>query len=291
VFGVVLKKALLQSAPWVVLTLIVFMLSWWPWSRLPPPRRRQLRLLSIVTGAVLATFALSGVRRNDGLAFNQRYLMELLPFAAVAAAWALDDFTLRIRALAVGVVTGTLLVTLVLRQTPVIGGAGNPLWIARQLLILRTPLLLSSALAVCWVFSRRGARLPSILSWLVGLCLGWGMMLHLANDLLTSRWIRHDKQVISEAMGRVLTNGTALVAYRWYAEPAVPLLFTHDIVIVDPQPDAGADAPTLIHELLGRGRRVFVLEDGLPPDIRARVLAGFTATRVPNERVKLLELK
>src|SRR5207249_4604219 len=89
------KKAVMQSAPWVILSLLLFVAAWvparWiPWANLGSSRRRQLRLLSLVTFAILGTFAVSGVLRDDGLSFNERYLLETLPLLAIAFAWALD---------------------------------------------------------------------------------------------------------------------------------------------------------------------------------------------------------
>ena len=47
-------------------------------------------------------FAFAGVRRHEGLSFNQRYLLELLPLAAVGFAWALDGLELSVRPVFVG---------------------------------------------------------------------------------------------------------------------------------------------------------------------------------------------
>ena len=64
--GATLQKAVLQSAPWAILALIVFTLAWLPWFRMPEARQRQMRLLSLVTFALIATFAFAGVRRHEG---------------------------------------------------------------------------------------------------------------------------------------------------------------------------------------------------------------------------------
>ena len=95
--GATLQKSLLQSAPWAILAFIMFTLAWLPWFRMPEARRRQIRLLSLVTLAIIAVFAFAGVSRNEGLSFNQRYLLELLPLAAVGFAWALDGLNVRVQ--------------------------------------------------------------------------------------------------------------------------------------------------------------------------------------------------
>ena len=82
--GFTVKKALVQSAPWTVIGLVVMAVAWLPSTRISSERQRQLRFLSLPTGAILATFASAGVHRYDGLAFNQRYFLELLPPGCVA---------------------------------------------------------------------------------------------------------------------------------------------------------------------------------------------------------------
>ena len=104
--GSTLQKSLLQSAPWAILALILFTLAWLPWFRMPEARQRQTRLLSLVTLAVLAVFAFAGVSRIEGLSFNQRYLLELLPLAAVGFAWALDGLNVRLQRVFIGALVG-----------------------------------------------------------------------------------------------------------------------------------------------------------------------------------------
>ena len=56
--GATLQKAFLQSAPWAILAFIMFTVAWLPRFRMPEARRRQIRLLSLVTCAVLADICL-----------------------------------------------------------------------------------------------------------------------------------------------------------------------------------------------------------------------------------------
>ena len=90
-----LKKAFLQSAPWAILALILFIVAWAPAFRIPAEQRRQLRFQSLITFAILVTFAAAGVTRHDGLSFNERYLLEVLPLTAVAFGWALNSYRSR----------------------------------------------------------------------------------------------------------------------------------------------------------------------------------------------------
>ena len=104
--GEILQKSVLQSAPWAVLAFVMFAAAWLPRFSLPDPQRRHLRLLSLITMAVVAVFAFSGVGRHEGFAFNQRYHLELLPLLAVGFAWSLDGFSSRERPFLAGVLCG-----------------------------------------------------------------------------------------------------------------------------------------------------------------------------------------
>jgi hypothetical protein len=64
-------------------------------------------------------------------------------------------------------------------------------------------------------------------------------------------------------------------------DAAIPLVMTRDVVILDAKADEGRDAPMLIQALLAQGRRVFFLESGFPPDVRARALAGVRRVELP----------
>jgi len=289
--GATLQKAMLQSAPWAILGLIVFALAWLPSFRMPEARRRQIRLLSLVTCAVLATFAFAEVHRHEGLSFNQRYLLELLPLAAVGFAWALDGLTLRVQPLLAGAICAALIVVLILRGTPIGGGPQEPLWLLRQFALLKVPLLLSASLGVLWFVARSRERVRPLLAVAAGLCLGWGLTLHLADDVAASRRLRARKLAETEALSGVLTDGSALVAYTGYKDAAFPLLFNRDIVILDARADEGADAPMLIRELLGRNRRVFVLESGFPSEVLSGVLAGWQVVPVVRQGTRLVELR
>lgn len=288
--GATLQKAMLQSAPWAILGLILFALAWLPSFRMPEARRRQMRLLSLVTCAVLATFAFAEVHRHEGLSFNQRYLLELLPLAAVGFAWALDGLELSVRPLLAGSIWGVLIVLLILGGTPIGGGPQERLWLLRQLALLKVPLLLSAALGVLWFVARSRESVRPVLAAAAGLCLGWGLTLHLADDVAASHRLRARKLAETQALSGVLTDGSALVAYTGYKDAAFPLLFNRDIVILDARADEGADAPMLIRELLGRHRRVFVLESGFPSDVLSGVLAGWEAVPIVRPGTRLVEL-
>lgn len=289
--GITLKKALLQSAPWAVLAFLLFVLAWAPTFRIPGAQRRQLRLLSLVTFAILLTFAFSGVTRHDGMSFNMRYLLEVLPLAAVAFAWALEQRGLRAATLGTGAGLGAGLVLLIVLGTPMVGGPEVRLWTVRQLAILRIPLVLAAVLTILWLLDRAGYGSRFLLSLTVGACLAWGFTLHLSTDVLTAQALRRENRIRSEALKRVVPDGSALVAYRGNSNAAVSLLFDRDVVILDARADEGADAPSLIRALLARDRRVFVLENGFPAEVLERIMGGFERSPVRDGELRLLELR
>ena len=300
--GETLQKSLLQSAPWAILALIMFTLAWLPWFRMhavppgavpapaAPALRRQMRLLSLVTFAVIAAFSFAGVLRHEGLSFNQRYLLELLPLLAIGFAWALDGLKLSVRPLLAGCVWGVFIVVLILRGTLSGGGPQEPLWLVRQLALLKMPLLLSALLGGLWFVARSRVTVRPMLAAATGLCLGWGLTLHLADDVAASRRVRARKLVEAQALAGVLTDGSALIAYTGYKDAAFPLLFNRDIVILDARADEGKDAPILIRELLDRNRKVFVLLSGFPGKVITEVLAPWEVVRIKRLGTQLVEL-
>ena len=180
---------------------------------------------------------------------------------------------------------------LILRGTPIGSGPQELSWLLRQLALLKVPLLLSASLGVLWFVARSREKVRPLLAATAGLCLGWGLTLHLADDVAASHRLRARKLAETEALSGVLTDGSALVAYTGYKDAAFPLLFNRDIVILDARADEGADAPMLIRELLGRNRRVFVLESGFPSEVLSGVLAGWQVVPIVHQGTRLVELR
>jgi hypothetical protein len=278
--GDVIQKSVLQSAPWAVLALLVFAVAWIPRFRMPDAQRRQIRLLALVTVAVVGVFAFSGVWRNEGLSYNQRYHLELLPLLALGFAWSLDRFVSLERPLWGGILCGMLIALLLL--------FGLPAGTSRTLLLLKFPVAAAGVLTLLWLVALRG-RAPRALTLVVGVCLGWGLAVHLGDDLGASRMFRRVNYRTSEILRAAVPDHSALVAYWGRKDAAGALLFDRDVVILDAHADEGADAPTLIRELLARDRRVFVMQAGFPAKVLARVLEGWTVAPLPG--TGLVELR
>jgi hypothetical protein len=284
------KKAFLQSAPWAALAFLMAALAWTRF-QMPDAQRRQMRFLSLAIGIILAMFALAGVRRHDGLAFNQRYLLELLPLAAVGFAWAIDGLRLRSGPLMAGASIAAIGLALILASAPAIGGPEIPRWTMRIALILKVPLLLAASLVACWILARIGYQARTLIGVAAGLCLGWGLTLHLADDTYAANRLRRENLARTQALAGVLTDRSALVAWWGHRDAAGPLLFDRDIVILDAWADQGEDAPRLIRELLAQGRKVVLLEDGIPASVAALVTDGLEVRALNDRGLRLVELR
>ena len=288
--GVTLKKAILQSAPWFILAFPLLGLAWTRRPGIPEAQRLPLRLFSLVTAAILVVFSMAGAARNDGLTFNARYLLELLPFGAMAFAWALDGQQLPRRPLLIGMGAGVLTVILVLVGIPARNANDGWLWTLRQLAVLKIPLVLAVVLAGAWILVRRGFRAQKALAAVAGICLGWAFMLHM-DDVVASQRIRRFYQARTVKLAAVLPDRSAFIAWWGYKHAAVPLLFERDIVILDAYADSGKDAPKLIRHLLEDGRRVVLLADGFPPDVLEQVIRGLNVTPIDVPGMRVLEIR
>lgn len=274
--GGAVKKAWIQSSPWVALALALLALVWLGRRRLGglltrADTERELRALSLAVAPVLLAFALAGFRRFDGLCYNQRYFHELVPLAALAFAWALDGLPLRRDR----VLAGALLAA--------IGVVGVDLFADATTFELRwlmhAPLLLAGVLLASFAWARTGRpRAPLALA--VGACLGWGLAVHASDDLPASRDFRARNAAHREALAALLPAGpTGLLTY-WGAKDAFgPLQLETDLVIADAWAADATPPGAIVDGMLAAGRRVFVMASALPEDLRRDVLRGRGALR------------
>lgn len=279
VFMGTVKKAFLQSSPWLALAFGLLALAWWTRS-MRPEERNEARAASLVIGGVLGLFALSGFR-HDGLCFNQRYFLELVPLGAIALGWGFDRLQLSIRPFLCGALLAALL-------------AGVMLWLEpgswpRTVLLMNVPLVLAAALLVAWAFAIRGkiaARLPAAL---IGASLVWSMGAH-SDDLRASRLLRGRNAERLEAYSSLIPENVAFFTF-WGSKDALgPLLLERDFVIVDPNNSRGADTTMLVDALLDRGTPVLIDAATVPRWLMRPLLERY-AYRVRAEgRWPILEL-
>lgn len=261
--GGAMKKAWLQSAPWVLPALVFLVVIWGHGVGLSASARREARALSVIVFATLVGFAISGIGRTDGLNYNQRYFLELVPLVAVAFAWSLDRFTVDRCRLATGLLLGGL---------PVVGALYWAPLEARLYVQTLLPLALAVLLTGAWIHASRQRETPS-LTLLVGACLGWALFVHLADDVRESLTYRAQKLRVLRALDPVIPDRSAVFTYASPKDALGPLQLDRDVVILDTFFDHGADAPRLAQALLATGRRVFVLANGVPQPIVTAVAA------------------
>ncbi len=273
-----IKKAWLQSSPWLLVVLVGMALAWTRRAR-DLPARAELRAASILVAAVIGMFALYGFRRDDGWSFNQRYFLELLPIASVALAWLIDELDLGWRAIA-----SAALVT-----AAALGGALALDLDAtvRHRLLAWAPLVLAAGAAALAVLRPRGTALAILL----GCCLGWSFAAHVGDDLAASRRIRGGNADRLAAIEAALPpeEPIAVFAY-WGGKDALgPLLLDRDLVLVDPWIDRGADARRLLRAFLDRGRRVYVI-GGMPREILDPLLDGLRGARTVSRGIPIFRV-
>ncbi len=260
------KKAWLQSSPWIALALLALALSWVvPPSRFGERRLRERRALSLVVFPTLFLFMVAGFRRSDAFCFNQRYFMELTPLAAVGLAWLLEEMELRLIPLVVGCL---------------LGGAAAALlfWFpsgmitARHIALMKVPVALGAALLMAWSL-RRHRWGQFLVTLLLGSCLAWSLAVHLGDDVITSRdWRRWNYRNFERVFDDLLPPHSAILAWGYRVQNAMPLALEKDVVILICHRDKGKAFLRHVQELLDHGRRVYLLRYNFPKDLLARAL-------------------
>jgi hypothetical protein len=264
----VLKKAWIQSIPWVlpvlVLLLITFILPR-NWRQTERKRDREMIAIALVVFSILFLYTAAGPRRFDGLSFNQRYFFDLLPLAAVAFAWAVGKRLWQNPHLTgLGLLGGALPAILILQRQ-----AGT-FW--RDLLLLYVPIILSIALLILWPAKKK--FLATLVPILASAAIAWSSTVHLHDDIYGSRKMRHHQaQRLAEAFEVLPVNDPALLlTYHGLSVALGPLQLTRDVHIADLWIDRGGSAPSLIDTALRKNRRVFIILNDFPEPVITPIL-------------------
>jgi hypothetical protein len=259
------KKALLQSAPWMLLAFLLMAAAWRRRTEPVDERRRASRAALVVCGGVVLLFALAGSKRHEGWSYNARYLLDLVPLAALVVAFRLSSLAPTWRSLALGAVIGATLAGTVLLFSPAS--------FLRQWTLLRLPLLLALPPVVLFFAGRRWPLFRRFEAPALAVCFGWAVTAHLGDDLPAARAMRTVNQKRWAAVDSILPNTPSAVLAHAPASLG-PLLFDHDVVVADTAVDVAHDAPVLIDALRRAGRRVFAILVNMPEPERKRVTAG-----------------
>lgn len=248
------KKALLQSAPWIGLAVVVLIAVWFVRGEGNAAIRRILKAISFLFISLIVVFSVAGFGRTDGLAYNQRYFLELVPLAAIALALALDGLGLRIVVMIAGILGSGLLYSLSLMLP-------SHTWY--EIALLRVPLLL----ALVFIGSRyllRNGKQRFFLALFLGLCLGWSFLGHTIDDMSASRNRRLRNAAVAKTLESVVPEHSALFTYGGWRDAAGVLWLSRKAVVVDVGADDGADAGLLAEELRHQGRKIFVISSNFP---------------------------
>jgi hypothetical protein len=276
------KKALLQSCPWLLLAFAV-LVSAWAWKVWEPKIRSELKAFSIIAAGIIAFFCIAGFGRHDGVSFNQRYFLELVPLTAISLALVFELAAFKRTAWAAGLLLGLALAAG--------AGLGEPGSGFRSLILLKLPLLISlGALIAVAMLIRRNASHAAI-SFAVGCCVAWAATVHLTDDLRATRRYRDYTRKQYELFKSNIPNLSALVTQRVTRDSAGPLILDRDVVIVDASIDDGASLKNLIDELHGQGRKVFVDTADFPADLLTRIQRSKELAVVVPGKQPIIELR
>ena len=292
------KKAWLQSSPWMIVPLLILVLAWLPrpaFERIAGGApQRQLRFLSVIVILTLGMFSASGVYRTDGLCFNQRYFCELVPLVGIAFAWSVEGIARRRTALLAGILAGAALALLSL--------APHHLEPLRHYLVMYVPLGLAALLALAWCAALamrargeaptgvRRAAAAAALAFLAGAGLAWGLAIHLGDDVKASRIMRRSRQDYLRELRPYLSDHSAIFAGGGIKDALGPLQMELDIVIAVPGFDRAATTRELLAAFLEQDRRVFFLPNVMPPELLDDIFAG-KQLRYFGDPVVLIEVR
>ncbi len=264
VLGDLTKKALLQSMPWVSLSLIAMVLAMIT-IRNRSSSKCELRFAAMLVFPVLFMFAAAGFVRFDGVCFNQRYFMELLPLACISLALALDEFSIKRSSFLAGILSAIILAGITFLMLE---------WQAKFFAILKVPLAISALLLIAWIVWRfRGQTI--YLSYMLGMALAWSFAVHLLEDIPASRGVRSMHRLNSEAIRPLLKERSAILACSGRKIGFGILQLDHDLVIVDCCADKGKASFVTTKALLKQGRQVLMVANSFPSTFRQQFTSKF----------------
>lgn len=280
-YGGVLKKGLLEVAPFLVLSLLILL-----GSPLQPETSRVLKFLggsSLLGLALLPLVATSG-----GFCFNPRYLLELLPALLVASLY----FGLHLVTSRAVLLFGVLLGTLLALPTVINPGsvdAPSSGWLPMLApLLLALGLLVAAAVAVFFKDRLHGV-IRQVACGLLGAALAYGILIQLGVDLGRSNTVRYYAMRICEEGEQVVPDNSALIAWEARKDVFSPLKLERDVLVAGIGP-GDREVPDFIRRVI-QDRRVFFLQDGIPPDRWAEWTAPYRLRKEERHGLVFVELR
>jgi hypothetical protein len=280
-YGGVLKKGLLEVAPFLVMAMLVL------FGRALEPRvSKTLRFLG-GTG-LLGLALLPLIVSTGGFCFNPRYLLEFLPALVVVSLYFSLHLVSSRAVLLGGILLGILLALPGIARPGSVDDPGGGLWPMLVPLLLALGLLVSSAVSIFSKDCFHGV-LRQIASGLLGAALAYGILIQLGVDLNRSLTVRYYARRILEEGREVVPSGSLLLAWEARKDVFSPLKLDRDVLIAGIGPADGG-IPDLVRRIL-RNRRVFLLKDGIPPDRWAAWSAPYRLQEQERHGLRFVELR
>jgi hypothetical protein len=273
----IVKKSWTQSSPWIGLAIIALVVSWFVRRVKSSDGIQEIRVLGLIVVPTLLMFSAAGFDRTDGLSFNQRYFLELLPLCAIALGLYLDRVKIDLVPVGLGFAFGGIIVagTLLLPSSTL-----------RHVGERFMPLLLALLLITAWYLLKN----PRAIFLLLGMCIGWAFFFHIESDLVGSRFRRQINAARLDYLQKIVPDHSALFMYWGNKDAAGPIQLEKDVVILDVWADAGHDARLLEEELLAQGRRIFILDNDMPDEILRALIANRIFHEYSEGNLKLTEI-
>ncbi len=284
-YGGVLKKALWESAPHLVLVLGLLLPAR---ARAGLPRAAAGMLTFALLGLLLLPFVLSA----GGLSHNPRYLLELLPALSVgclALAWPQDERPGRpaLRAALAGVLLG------LLAALPMLAAPGSVESPAGGLVPMLLPLGLALGLLLALGLARLGPAALRPAAGLATLALfaagaAHAGAVHLGLDVPASLRVRGVAAAMLAEARAAVPDGATFVVWEGRKDVFSPLKLERDVWLAGAS-GASPARPVAVDLSLGR-RPVVVLEAGMPPGLLDAWSAGLTRRVETRRGLRFVEL-
>jgi hypothetical protein len=280
-YGGVLKKGLLEVAPFLVLALLVLL-----GRPLQPETSRVLKFLG--GSALLGLALLPLVATSGGFCYNPRYLLELMPALLVASLYFGLHLVTSRAVLLGGILLGALLaLPTVMNPGSVDAPSGGWLPMLAPLL-LALGLLVSAAVAVFYKDRLRGV-VRHLACGLLGAALAYGILIQLGVDLGRSNTVRYYAKRILEEGRQVVPDDSVLLAWEARKDVFSPLKLERDVLIAGIGP-GDTTVPELVRRVI-KDRRVFILKDGIPPGRWAEWTAPYRLREEERHGLVFVELR
>jgi hypothetical protein len=238
------KKALLQSCPYLILPLVALA------TLRRPPRRQDVALaLSLVPVAYITFF--SYLEWHGSLALNMRYLNPILPFTSLfmAAVWE-DRPADRDRRYLAALFMMLVSLFLLFRSVP----SSIP---QQERWLLDAPLLLAVLLTLAFVF-RHALRPRSVTPILVVFAVAWGGAVTFARDYPMAASQKSKHAQVATAVAPFLRDDA--IVFTEFPDTCWNLLEHFDrLRIAQPSKDDGKSLPRLASYHLARSHSVYLL--------------------------------